>query len=82
MLSATHYAPGLYVLIIVVIYYRNSGIIKPVCCSTQTATNTKRLTHSTIDATDVELFSKQMKEWWNPDGPLRLLHTFNLLRYV
>ncbi|CAD0201818.1 unnamed protein product [Chrysodeixis includens] len=61
---------------------RNNGIMKLVWCSTQPApaTSATRIAHSTIDTSDVELFSKQMKDWWNPDGPMALLHTFNLLR--
>ena len=36
--------------------------------------------HSTIDAADVEFFSKQVNEWWDPDGKMALLHRMNLVR--
>ncbi|XP_075975580.1 ubiquinone biosynthesis O-methyltransferase, mitochondrial-like isoform X2 [Anticarsia gemmatalis] len=35
---------------------------------------------STIDASDVELFSKEMDDWWNPNGSLSLLHRMNTIR--
>lgn len=35
---------------------------------------------STIDAADVKFFSQRMKEWWNPNGEFRLLHSMNLIR--
>ncbi|KAF9423597.1 hypothetical protein HW555_001152 [Spodoptera exigua] len=36
--------------------------------------------NSTIDAADVKFFSQKIKDWWNPKGELRLLHSMNLLR--
>ncbi|CAH1636521.1 unnamed protein product [Spodoptera littoralis] len=35
---------------------------------------------STIDAADVKFFSQKMKDWWNPNGDLSLLHSMNLIR--
>lgn len=35
---------------------------------------------STIDAADVEFFSKQLNEWWDPDGKMALLHRMNVIR--
>ncbi len=35
---------------------------------------------STIDAAEVERFSKMAAEWWNPNGKFRPLHKFNPVR--
>ncbi|KAJ8723363.1 hypothetical protein PYW08_003275 [Mythimna loreyi] len=35
---------------------------------------------STIDTADVEFFSKQMNDWWDPSGKLYLLHSMNMIR--
>lgn len=63
--------------------YRNTASKMPKWGFLSTAKplrNSERNTYSTIDANDVELFSKQMKDWWNPDGEMGLLHSMNLLR--
>ncbi|KAJ0183240.1 hypothetical protein K1T71_001216 [Dendrolimus kikuchii] len=40
----------------------------------------ERTTHTTVDPADVEGFSKLMKEWWEPNGQLKSLHSMNLVR--
>ncbi|CAB3254701.1 unnamed protein product [Arctia plantaginis] len=50
------------------------------CSSRSIQRNNERHSHSTIDTVEVEVFSKHMSDWWNPDGKLALLHGFNALR--
>uniref|UniRef100_A0A2A4JEQ5 Ubiquinone biosynthesis O-methyltransferase, mitochondrial n=1 Tax=Heliothis virescens TaxID=7102 RepID=A0A2A4JEQ5_HELVI len=45
----------------------------------QSESRTKQ-SNSTMDSSEVELFSKQMNDWWNPYGKMSLLHSMNLLR--
>ncbi|XP_026318815.1 ubiquinone biosynthesis O-methyltransferase, mitochondrial isoform X2 [Hyposmocoma kahamanoa] len=35
---------------------------------------------STVDQSDVDLHTKETKEWWNVNGPMKALHSFNLIR--
>lgn len=35
---------------------------------------------STVDAADVEFFSKQMNDWWDTDGKMAPLHSMNIIR--
>ena len=35
---------------------------------------------STVDATEVERFSRMAADWWDPRGPMAALHKFNPLR--
>ncbi|KAG6448842.1 hypothetical protein O3G_MSEX005737 [Manduca sexta] len=37
-------------------------------------------TITTVDKSDVEFFSNQMNHWWELDGPLKALHSMNLIR--
>ncbi|XP_047025435.1 ubiquinone biosynthesis O-methyltransferase, mitochondrial [Helicoverpa zea] len=52
-------------------------IVSSRCLQTEGRTTQSQ---STVDAADVEFFSKQMNEWWDPYGKMRLLHSMNLLR--
>jgi 2-polyprenyl-6-hydroxyphenyl methylase/3-demethylubiquinone-9 3-methyltransferase len=36
--------------------------------------------NSTIDAAEVERFSRHANDWWNPRGPMAALHKFNPVR--
>ncbi|KAJ2950982.1 hypothetical protein O0L34_g5358 [Tuta absoluta] len=45
------------------------------------STATKHAAHnSTVDQQDVEQHSKMVKDWWSPFGPMKALHTYNLIR--
>lgn len=37
-------------------------------------------THTTVDPTEIDGFSSLMKEWWEPNGQLKPLHSMNLIR--
>jgi 2-polyprenyl-6-hydroxyphenyl methylase/3-demethylubiquinone-9 3-methyltransferase len=36
--------------------------------------------NSTVDAAEVERFSRHANDWWNPRGPMAALHKFNPVR--
>lgn len=35
---------------------------------------------TTVDAADVERHSKQAKDWWDENGLIKALHSYNLIR--
>lgn len=37
---------------------------------------------STVDAEDVKRHSYLAAEWWNPNGPMKALHSMNQIRYI
>ncbi|XP_072933018.1 ubiquinone biosynthesis O-methyltransferase, mitochondrial [Epargyreus clarus] len=51
-------------------YYENS----------KNSLNNVRQTHSTVDPADVKVHSDSWKIWWDPNGKLKALHSFNLIR--
>src|SRR5882724_12740706 len=42
--------------------------------------NSDALADATVDAAEVERFSRLAGEWWDPRGKMAVLHTFNPLR--
>ncbi|KAJ8716606.1 hypothetical protein PYW07_003233 [Mythimna separata] len=77
------------------VYYRNATLKLPQCgilmstqpskmkeakMETQSSSLIPTANTSTIDAADVDFFSKQMNEWWDPDGKMFLLHSMNMIR--
>lgn len=38
--------------------------------------------HHSVDADDVKRHAKLAQDWWNPNGPMRALHSLNSIRLV
>src|SRR5512135_3128234 len=41
---------------------------------------TRKARVSSVDAAEVERFSRHAADWWNPRGPMAALHKFNPIR--
>ena len=42
--------------------------------------SSKPNTQTTIDTDDINRFDSQAEQWWDPDGPMKLLHVFTPVR--
>lgn len=63
------------------------AIVKPyittILCkqiTSSTIVNNKTAPRTTVDTNDVEKHSQLVKQWWDPNGPMLALHSYNLLR--
>lgn len=60
-------------------------IVKPRLHSHTSATTTKQAdsaiaTSQLVDVEDVRRHARLAEDWWNPNGPMRALHTMNRIR--
>lgn len=73
-----------YILQYSLIYFRkpyfNKIFRKQITSSANFTVNSKTAPRTTIDASHVEKHSQLAKQWWDPNGAMIALHSYNLVR--
>lgn len=74
---------GYGMVMMVRIFYRNNTkyIHSPRILQCSSIALKDKMQSSTVDQADVDKHTKQLKEWWDPNGSMKALHSYNLLRY-